>query len=109
MAELKIALKVHDGDNVATVFANDVLSGSQVELRDKKGNRDMISVLGNIPYGHKIAARDIAPGEPILKYGEKIGVATGDIRRGAHVHVHNLDSMRGRGDLPPQGGTTHAL
>ena len=37
--------------------------------------------------------------EQIIKYGEEIGVATHEIKRGEYVHVHNLDSMRGRGDL----------
>ena len=34
-----------------------------------------------------------------MKYGEEIGVASREISAGNHVHVHNLDSMRGRGDL----------
>ncbi|MEO0679312.1 MAG: UxaA family hydrolase [Pseudomonadota bacterium] len=42
--------------------------------------------------GHKIAARDIAAGERVLKYGMPIGVATRDIARGEHVHVHNMRS-----------------
>ena len=37
MEELKIALKVNDLDNVATIFANDVTDGTVVEMRDKKG------------------------------------------------------------------------
>ena len=100
MSDMKIALKVHDKDNVATVFANGVLDGAEVELRDKKGYRERLTVLGNIPYGHKIATRDIALREPIVKYGEEIGIATRSICKGEYVHVHNLDSMRGRGDLP---------
>ena len=42
--------------------------------------------------GHKVAARDIAEGERVLKYGMPIGVATRDIAKGEHVHVHNLRS-----------------
>lgn len=42
--------------------------------------------------GHKIAARDIAEGERVLKYGMPIGVATRAIAKGEHVHVHNLRS-----------------
>ena len=49
--------------------------------------------------GHKIAVKEIKTGEQITKYGEEIGVATHDIKKGEYVHVHNLDSMRGRGDL----------
>ncbi len=42
--------------------------------------------------GHKIARTDIQAGQPILKYGAPIGVATEDIARGAHVHTHNIRS-----------------
>lgn len=96
---LNLALKVNDLDNVATAFANGIQSGSEIEVRDKKGGSEVIRVSGDIPYGHKIAVRDIAPGEQISKYGEEIGVASKAIAKGDHVHVHNLDSMRGRGDL----------
>lgn len=45
-----------------------------------------------LPLGHKIAARDIAAGEKVLKYGAPIGSATQAIPAGAHVHTHNLRS-----------------
>lgn len=45
-----------------------------------------------IPLGFKIAARDIAVGEKILKYGAPIGSATQTIRAGEIVHVHNMQS-----------------
>ncbi|MCR4956839.1 MAG: UxaA family hydrolase [Lachnospiraceae bacterium] len=99
MEELKIALRVNDLDNVATIFANDIKDGMEVEIRDKKGNKQPVKVIGDVPYGHKIAVKDIKTGEQIIKYGEEIGVATHDIKLGEYVHVHNLDSMRGRGDL----------
>lgn len=97
--ELKLALKVDDLDNVATIFANGIVDGMEVEVRDKKGNSEVITVHGDVPYGHKIALRDIARGEAIMKYGESIGAASRDIKKGDYVHVHNLDAMRGRGDL----------
>ena len=104
MEEKKIALKVNDKDNVATIFANGVTDGCTVELRDKKGNVETLTVIGDIPYGHKVATQEIAQGQSIFKYGEEIGVATHPIQKGENVHVHNLDSMRGRGDLPQKGG-----
>ncbi len=97
--ELKLALKVDDLDNVATIFANGIKDGTEVEVRDKKGNSEIITVHGDVPYGHKIALRDIAPGEHIMKYGECIGAASHPISKGDYVHVHNLDALRGRGDL----------
>ncbi len=40
--------------------------------------------------GHKYAIRDIEKGENIIKYGQPIGHATCDIKKGEHVHSHNL-------------------
>lgn len=97
--DLKIGLKVNDLDNVATIFANDIIEGIEVEVRDKKGNSEIIKVLSDVPYGHKIALKDIQVGEQIYKYGEEIGISTKVIKKGDYVHVHNIDSMRGRGDL----------
>lgn len=99
MEEKKLALHVSDKDNVATIFANGITDGTEVEIRDKKGGSAMVTVIGDVPYGHKIAVCDIQKGQLIIKYGEEIGIATADIRRGEYVHVHNLDSLRGRGDL----------
>ena len=52
-----------------------------------------------IPFGHKAAVRDIACKNGVIKYGESIGRATKDILIGQHVHIQNLESKRGRGDL----------
>ena len=99
MDELKLALKVDDLDNVATIFAEGITDGSEIEIRDKKGRKDPVTVIGNVPYGHKIAVRDIKAGEKIMKYGQCIGGASTDIRRGEYVHIHNMVALRGRGDL----------
>ena len=95
---LNLALKVNDLDNVATIFANGITDGTIIEVRDKKGNSENVKVIGDVPYGHKIAVKDIKKDEIITKYREEIGIATADIKVGEYVHVHNLDSMRGRGD-----------
>ena len=94
-----LALKVTDKDNVATIFANGVKDGMEVDVRDKKGGSETVKVIGDVPYGHKLAVRDIKKGELIIKYGGEIGAATKDIAKGAYVHIHNLEALRGRGDL----------
>ena len=96
------ALKAIDKDNVATVFTNNVTADMTADVVDKKGNKSQIRILSDIPYGHKVALTDIHPGEEGMKYGEAIGVATQEIAAGDYVHVHNMDSQRGRGDL--EGG-----
>ena len=45
-----------------------------------------------IPAGHKFALKDIKKGEFVIKYGEVIGRATEDIKKGEWVHTHNLKS-----------------
>ena len=52
-----------------------------------------VTLLEDLPMGHKVALRDIAAGEPVIKYGFPIGQATEDIPRGAHVHTHNLHTL----------------
>lgn len=99
MTERPIALQAKPNDNVATIFADGIVDGTEVAVRDAAGRERVMTVHETVPYGHKFALRDIACGEQITKYGEEIGVATADIPEGAYVHVHNLDSMRGRGDL----------
>ena len=44
----------------------------------------------NLEDGHKYAARDIKKGEDIIKYANPIGHATCDIKKGEHVHTHNV-------------------
>ena len=99
MEELKLALHVDEKDNVATIFANGVTDGTEVEVRDKSGKEERVKVIGDVPFGHKIAVVPIGKGENIVKYGETIGRANTDIAKGEYVHVHNLDALRGRGDL----------
>ena len=45
--------------------------------------------------GHKFALRDIAEGENVIKYGMPIGHATCAIKKGEHVHVHNVKTNLG--------------
>ncbi|MDB5807509.1 MAG: hydrolase [Betaproteobacteria bacterium] len=64
----------------------------------------MVLIERDIGIGHKLARRDIAPGEKILKYGAIIGSATRPIARGAHIHLHNLASdYLPTYTLPPAG------
>jgi altronate dehydratase small subunit len=90
------ALVINAADNVATVL-EDIDPQAEVALAvgDEK---IIIRVMEKIRFGHKFAIRDIPRGGFIIKYGEPIGVATENIGAGRHVHVHNLESTRCRGD-----------
>lgn len=53
-----------------------------------------LKALNNIQIYHKLAIKDMAKGEPVVKYGEHIGLAASDIKIGEHVHTHNVESHR---------------
>ena len=57
-----------------------------------------ITAASDIPVYHKIAKVLVKAGGEVYKYGEPIGTASADIHPGEHVHVHNVESARGRGD-----------
>jgi len=80
-----LAIRVHPQDNVAVVAA-DVPAGSAVRLDDATTLR-AIEVIAR---GNKVALRPIPRGEAVIRYGEEIGTATGDITAGQHVHTHNM-------------------
>jgi altronate dehydratase small subunit len=63
----------------------------------------------DIPYGHKVAVKPIAAGEAVIKHGEDIGVASAAIAIGDHVHVHNVESRRGRGDKATTNGPAEGM
>ncbi len=48
------------------------------------------NVIINITDGHKYAVRDIKTNENIIKYGQPIGHAIVDIKKGEHIHTHNM-------------------
>lgn len=84
-------------DNVATV-TEDIAAGTDLTVH-VGDSVSTIQVTEPICFGHKVAIQNIAKGEPIIKYGNVIGMATRDILAGQHTHIHNLDGCRGRGDL----------
>jgi hypothetical protein len=90
---MKPVIVISERDNVATA-----LEALNVGRRLEMGG-EVVTVRETIPSGHKVALRPIAAGEAVVKYGSPIGTATRAIDAGQHVHVHNVDSDRGRGDL----------
>jgi altronate dehydratase len=87
------ALRLKDDDDVA-VALRPLEPGVPVRFPDAE-----IVPLVTIPTGHKIALRAVAAGALVHKYGQPIGRASAPIVPGEHVHVHNVDGVRGRGDL----------
>jgi len=86
------AIVIEPRDDVA-VLVEDVKPGDLIEACSATGTQ-LLTARQDILAGHKVALREIRPGEPILKYGEKIGLALCEILPGDHVHIHNLAGER---------------
>ena len=90
------AFQIQPQDNVATMV-EDIQDGL-VELAG--ASHETVPAREKIMRGHKVAVRDIAANEAVVKSGVRIGHATQPISRGAWVHLHNLAS-----DLDERSGT----
>ncbi len=95
---MKKVFVVEKEDTVGTAVGEPIKAGERVGT---SGRITDVTVVANadIPYGHKIALRDIKQGEQVIKYALSMGTATQDIKAGDLVHVHNVESNRGRGDI----------
>ena len=82
-------LVIDPRDNVAVALRN-LVPGEEAKGKEVSD----LKVLNEIPASHKIALRDLGPGEEIVKYGEVVAVTTRAIKRGEWVHTHNLESKR---------------
>lgn len=91
---MKKAIKIDEGDNVATV-TSDISEGEEVNVLSPKGAVVLrTKALDAIPFGHKIALAYLDRADEVIKYGETIGIASRPIGVGAWVHTHNVESAR---------------
>ena len=88
------AIVINTEDNVATAVA-DIEANTKVSIKVGEGVRRII-VKQPVPFGHKFALKEIRKGHNVIKYGEVIGKATEDMKPGEHVHIHNVESARGK-------------
>lgn len=87
------AMIIDEKDNVAVAIET-IEKDMEVVYPDKKGQTCSLKALTDIQIYHKLAIKDIKKGDPVVKYGEHIGLAAVDIKAGEHVHEHNVESHR---------------
>ena len=85
---MKNCYRVRPDDNVATLLAD--AEAGPINLIPEAC---AIKLNQPVALGHKVALTDIAAGEPVIKYGIRIGVAARDIHAGDWVHLHNCASL----------------
>lgn len=90
---LMSAIKLYPNDTVALATTN-LKKGDTVTI-----DGESIVLLHDIPSAHKIALKDFAEGEDVIKYDNIIGHTTAPIQKGDWIHDHNLttslDSSKG--------------
>jgi altronate dehydratase small subunit len=88
---------IAESDDVGTAL-RPLAPGERIAYR-VGARQGQVTVREAIPFGHKVALRDLAQDSEVHKYGAVIGRTTAAVAEGALVHVHNLAGIRGRGDL----------
>ncbi|TAL74390.1 MAG: flagellar biosynthesis protein FlgA [Burkholderiaceae bacterium] len=87
---------LHDPkDSVAVVVIEGIKSGQKLTALILDEDRTIeIPCKADIPIGHKIAMKDMAVGDTVIKYGVDIGKVVAAIGTGEHAHVHNIKTKR---------------
>ena len=84
---MREVLKISAGDSVAVALTA-LEKGTALDVEEQQ-----VVLVSDVPAGHKFALKQIAAGEPVIKYGYPIGQAKCEIAPGEHVHVHNLKTL----------------
>ena len=84
------ALIASPQDSVVTL-TKEAACGEQISYY-LNGETASVTARQAVPVYHKIAVKPVKKGQPVIKYGEVIGIARADIEPGDHVHTHNLSS-----------------
>ena len=87
---------LHDAkDTVAVVVVEGVKAGMSLSgwIMDED-RMTSVDARQDIPIGHKVALKDMAPGDTVWKYGIDMGKVVAPIKAGEHAHVQNINTKR---------------
>ena len=87
---------LHDpNDSVAVVVVEGVTAGTTLTGLILDEDRTItVPCVQDIPIGHKVALKDMATGDTVLKYGIDMGKVVAPIKAGEHAHVQNIKTKR---------------
>jgi (2R)-sulfolactate sulfo-lyase subunit alpha len=92
---MKKGILLHETTDDVGVAAMDIAAGEEIQAVTLEGEPVLtVKVIEDVPLGHKVAMRDMAENHHVQEYGRAIGYAFQDVKFGAHVHVHNIKSLR---------------
>ena len=91
-----IHVVLHDPkDSVGVAVVEGIKSGTTLNAWIMDDDKTIsIKAMQDIPIGHKVALKDMAVGDTVLKYGVDIGKVVAAIKIGEHAHVHNIKTKR---------------
>lgn len=82
-------------DNVGVVVVEDLKAGTDMMgVITETDTTTRVTAKNDIPIGHKVALKDLKPGDTVIKYGEDVGRIVADVKMGEHVHTQNLKTKR---------------
>ncbi len=92
---MMIDFLAHEKGDLVGVATVDIKTGQVAKgvYMDSQEPVEVTAVM-DIPLGHKIALADMKTGDTVLKYSTDIGKVVAPIRKGEHVHIHNLKTKR---------------
>jgi (2R)-sulfolactate sulfo-lyase subunit alpha len=89
-----LLIHAHD-DTVGVVVVEGLTAGTTMLCVVTEDDSDFHTVVNqDVPIGHKVALKDMAVGDAVIKYGQDIGRVVAPIKKGDHVHTHNLKTKR---------------
>lgn len=93
---MSIDFLVHEAaDGVGVVVVEGIKAGQELTGWVMKEDQTIkVKVNNDIPIGHKVALRDYAVGDTVMKYNTDIGKIVAPAKKGDHMHVHNLKTKR---------------
>lgn len=92
---MKHGILLHEADDDVGVAVVDLKKGVRIGAVTLEGKpAGSITLRDNVPLGHKVAMRDLPKEKAVIKYGRPVGKTIAAVVRGAHVHVHNVKTLR---------------
>jgi len=92
---MKHGILLHELHDDVGVAVRDLKKGEKIGALTLEGKAvGSVKLRDNVPLGHKVAMRDLTEDKSVIKYGRPVGRATRQISRGAHVHTHNVKTLR---------------
>jgi (2R)-sulfolactate sulfo-lyase subunit alpha len=82
-------------DNVAVVVIEGLKAGTNAfGVVTENDSTFTLDVKEEIPIGHKVALKDFAAGDTVIKYGQDVGKIVAPVKKGMHVHIQNMKTKR---------------